>query len=189
MKKISLFILSLLAVFISSLAQAHFHYELPIKTMLSVNTKEELSGLDITWVYDDELTKLMLKDQKDVTKLGKKLMKDLSMLGYFTFLKLNGKELSTSKVTEYKLEEIKYTDYKNLKLSFHLPLKKPVSLAGKNSLEFRHEDANASAVLYYDKPEHLQIGKALEMHCEVVIKDKKDFEEGEAPQTVKVACK
>ena len=188
MKKVLFIVLSLLGVLLSPLAQAHFHYELPLKTSLTVNDKRELTGLDIVWIYDDELTSLMLKDQKDVKKLGVKLMKDLNTLGYFTFLKLNGKALNTSQVTHYKLEEIKQTDYSNLKLSFHLPLKKPVSLAGKTSLVFRHEDANASAVLYYDKPEHLQLGKELQARCKVLITEKKEFEEGEAPQNIQVAC-
>jgi len=189
MKKMTLIFIALLGLLLSPLVYAHFHYELPLETSLKVNDKKELIGLDIVWIYDDELTGLMLKDQKNVSKLGVKLMKDLDALGYFTFLKLNGNAVSTSKVTSYKLEEMKKTDYSNLKLSFYLPLKKPVSLAGKNTLTFRHEDANASAVLYYDKPEHLQLGKELQAHCKVVISDKKGFEEGEAPQNVEVACK
>jgi len=68
-----------------------------------------------------------------------------------------------------------------------LPLKKALSLSGKNTLEFRHEDANASAILYYDKPQHLQLG-ALKNHCKVDITEKKNFEEGESPQNIKVIC-
>jgi len=185
-KKLSLFGL-LFGLLFSPLAFAHFHYDLPLQTTLKTNTKGELTGLNITWVYDDELTELMLKDQKNIDKLGKKLISDLHLLGYFTAVKLNGKPLNLAKVSDYNLQEIKRKDYKNLELTFSLPLKKSVSLAGKNTLSFRHEDANASAILYYDKPQHLQLG-TLKNHCKVDITEKKSFEEGEAPQNVKVVC-
>ncbi len=186
-KKLSLFGL-LFGLLFSPLALAHFHYDLPLRTTLQTNTKGDLTALNITWMYDDELTDLMLKDQKDVKKLGKKLINDLQLLSYFTAVKLNGKGLNFSKVSDYNLQEIKHKDYKNLELTFTLPLKKPVSLTGKNTLNFRHEDANASAILYYDKPQHLQLGK-LKSHCKVDITEKKTFEEGEAPQNVKVVCR
>lgn len=189
MKKISLTIISLFSLLLSQVTMAHFHYELPLQNELVTNTKNELTGLNIDWVYDGDLSDLMLKDQKDVTKMGAKLISDLDTLGYFTFVKLNGKSVDTAKVTKYKVEELKETDHSKLKLSFYLPLKTPVSLDGKNTLEFRHEDANASAILYYDKPENLQLASNLKEKCEVVITEVKDFEEGEAPQKVKVVCK
>ena len=171
----------------SQLAFAHFHYELPLETSLQANEKGELTGLNITWVYDDALTDLMLKDQKDINKLATKLNNDLRLLNYFTALKLNGKGVNFSTPSSFKLREIKHKDYKNLELNFTLPLKKPVSLKGKNTLEFRHEDANASAIIYYDKADHLQLGK-LKNHCKVNITEKKKFAEGEAPQTIKIFC-
>ena len=186
MKILSLFIF-VLGLFFSPLALAHFHYELPLETTLQTNAKGELTGLNITWVYDDALTELMLKDQKDISKLGKKLMSDLHTLSYFTAIKLNGKALNLAKVSDHSLQELKHKDYKNLELKFTLPLKKPISLVGKNTLELRHEDANASAILYYDKPQNLQLGK-LKDHCKVDITEKKNFEEGEAPQNIKVVC-
>ena len=186
MKKLSL-IGFLFGLLFSPLAFAHFHYELPLQTSLQTNAKGELTGLNITWVYDDELTDLMLKDQQDTNKLAKKLHSDLRTLSYFTALKLNGKPLNFTKVSDFNLQKLNHKDYKNLELTFTLPLKKPVSLTGKNTLEFRHEDANASAILYYDKPRDLQLG-TLKGHCKVDITEKKDFEEGEAPQNVKVIC-
>ncbi len=186
MKKLSLFIL-MFGLLSPQFAFAHFHYELPLETSLQANKKGELTGLNITWIYDDALTDLMLKDQKDVNKLAKKLNNDLQTLSYFTALKLNGKGLDFAKVSNFKLQELKHKDYKNLELNFTLPLKKPVSLKGKNTLVFRHEDANASAILYYDKPQKLQLG-TFKSHCKVDITEKKDFEEGEAPQNIKVVC-
>ena len=190
MKKIILTsILSISTALFSPSVLAHFHYELPITSTLQANAKHQLKAIKMSWIYDDEVSEMMLQDQKDVKKLGDKLINDLDKLGYFTFLKLNGKSLETSKVELFKLEEIKFDGYSKLKLTFTLPLKTPVSLQGNNTLNIRHEDGTASAIIYYDKPSYLSIDNNLNSNCKADIREKKDFEEGESPQDVKVVCK
>ena len=190
MKKLILTsILSITTALFTQNALAHFHYELPITSTLQANEKHQLQSIEMSWTYDDEVSEMMLQDQKDVKKLEKKLINDLDKLAYFTFLKINGKSLETKKVEIFKLEEIKFDGYSKLKLTFTLPLKTPVSLQGNNTLDIRHEDGTASAIIYYDKPSYLSIENGLKSNCKPDIKEKKDFEEGESPQTVKVICK
>ena len=90
---------------------------------------------------------------------------------------------------ENETTEIKFDGYSKLKLTFTLPLKKTVNLQGNNTLDIRHEDATASVIIYYDKPELLSIDSNLKSNCKADIKEKKNFEEGESPQTVKIVCK
>ena len=181
-------IISITIALFSQAAFAHFHYELPITSTLQANSAHQLKSIKMSWTYDDEVSGMMLQDQKDIKKLGKKLITDLEKLGYFTFLKLNGKSIKTDKVKLFKLEEVKFKDYSKLKLTFTLPLKTPISLQGNNTLAIRHEDGTASAIIYYDKPSDLSIQSSLNGNCKTDIQEKK-FEEGESPQTVKVVCK
>ena len=168
---------------------AHFHYELPIKSTLVTNANQQLTAMKLSWIYDDEVSDLMLKSQKNVKKLGAKLINDRDKLCYFTSLKLDGKSLKTGKVSQFNLEEIKHKDYSNLKLSFTLPVTPPVSLKGNHTLVVNHEDATASAILYYDKPQDLRTSGALKAKCKTIVVEKKKFDEGESPQDVKVVCK
>ena len=190
--KQKMFFIAIAALFLSFFvlpAFAHFHYELPIKSTLMSNNKQQLSAMQVSWIYDDEVSELMLKDQKDLKKLGKKLINDLDLLQYFTVLKLDGKPLKTGKVKKYHLEEIKHKDYSNLKLTFTLPITSAASLKGNHVLIVNHEDPTASAILYYDKPQDLRINGPLQGKCKTIVVEKKKFEEGESPQDVKVVCK
>ena len=186
-KQLSLFLVLLFSAF-SQTAFAHFHYELSVNSAFQANHNNQLESMKISWTYDDEVSGLMLKDQPDIKKLEKKLIKDLEKLAYFTSLKLNGKAIKTKKVTTFNLKEIKHDDYSNLKFTFTLPLETPIQLNGKNSIVINHEDATLSAIIYYENPQSFVFDKALNANCTLDIVEKTDFEEGESPQDVTVVC-
>jgi len=167
---------------------AHFHYEAAATTVLQTNKDNQLSALDISWVYDPEVSDMMLKDNDDLKSFGKGLMNDLNKLGYFTLLKLNNKIIKTSKVETFKLEKIGKDKESYLKLSFTLPITSPVELKGKNTLTIDHTDTSASAIIYYDTASSISFSKTLDPHCIANVKDKKDYEHGETPQSVNVFC-
>ena len=186
------FFIAITTLLLSFLVQptfAHFHYELPVKSTLISNNNQKLSAIQISWTYDEEVSDLMLKDQKNIKKLGKKLINDLEKIQYFTALKLDGKPIETGKVKQFNLEEIKHKDYSNLKLTFTLPITSAATLKGNHVLIVNHEDPTASAILYYDKPQDLRVNGPLQSKCKTIIVEKKKFEEGESPQDVKVVCK
>ncbi len=187
-RKISLLFVLLVSQLIPQTAFAHVHYELSVTSSFQANNDNQLESMTISWTYDDEISTLMLKEQKDVKKLGQKLINDLEKLSYFTSIKLNGNVIATKTVETYTLEEIKQDDYSNLKLTFTLPFKTPIKLEGKNTLIINHEDANLSAIIYYENPEAFVFDKNLNSNCKLDIVEKKDFEEGESPQDTKILC-
>lgn len=190
MKKIvsSLLVISSFLMITMQSSFAHFHYEAEANTVLQTNKDKNLSALNISWVYDPEVTEMMLKDNDDLKDFGKGLIKDLDKLSYFTKLTLDGKHLKTAKVETYKLEKVGKDQDTRLKLSFTLPLVTPVALKGKTTLLIDHTDPSASAVIYYDTATSISFDKTLDPNCIADVKDKKEYEHGETPQLVKVFC-
>ena len=183
MKKV---LISFIFLMLASYSFAHsFHYEIQVTTTPIVNKSGELSGLNMAWLYDPEVSKALLQDKKDTHKLGKKLIEDLDVLGYFTQIKLNGKPLGTSMVKSYKLTK---TGDNSLLLRFTLPLQKALKLSGTMNFELIHADPSATAILYYDNAKHLILEPSLKKFCRAKVEDKKKFAEGEAPQTVFIQC-
>lgn len=196
MKKILLLnILFLATLFSSQITFAHaYHYEVQITNALQTNDKKELKALKLTFSYDGETSEVMLQDQKNLEKLGKKLVSDLGKLAYFTQAKVNGKVLDFKEASDIKLDTIKVKGddkklYDILQLHFTLELKTPVSLDGNNEIGFFHEDPSNAAILYYENEKQILLGDSLKDRCEASVKEKGDFEEGEFPQIVSVSCK
>jgi len=196
MKKILLLnILFLATLFSSQITFAHaYHYEVQITNALQTNDKKELKALKLTFSYDGETSEVMLQDQKNLEKLGKKLVSDLGKLAYFTQAKVNGKVLDFKEASDIKLDTIKVKGddkklYDILQLHFTLELKTPVSLDGNNEIGFFHEDPSNAAILYYENEKQILLGDSLKDRCKASVKEKGDFEEGEFPQIVSVSCK
>lgn len=165
-------------------AVAHaYHYEVQISNELN-SSKGQLNALNMTWLYDEDVSGVMLQDQDDLKKLSAKLINDLDLLGYFTQVKLNGKTLALGKAKNVILKKFDNT----LLLFFTIPFKKPVTIKKGSTLSFNHEDPSASAILYYDKPSEIIINGTLKKRCKSTVKEKGDFNEGEFPQVVKVYC-
>lgn len=188
MKKVLLLNLFLI-LFSVQITHAHsFHYELQVSSTLQLNDKKELESVKISWLYDGDVSDIMLQDQKDLKKLGKKVIEDISLLGFFTQIKLNGNTLAFNKIEDYKMEKLNNGEYDVLRLSFTLPFETTMSLKGDVEIGFSHEDPSASAILYYESDKNIYIGD-LQKSCKASVKEKKKFEEGEFPQIVKVICK
>ncbi len=178
----------------SQLAFAHsYHYELQVLNTLSVNEEKQLESLKLSWVYDGDVSEIMMQDEKDLGKLGKTLIADLEKLAYFTQMKVNGKVVDFNKATDVKLEEkeINKDDqkYNALQLSFTLPIKTPVDLKGENEIGLVHEDPSAAGILYYESVRSLSASGDYKKDCKVSVDEKKDFAEGDFPQIVKLNCK
>ncbi|MEB8433199.1 DUF1007 family protein [Cocleimonas sp. KMM 6892] len=184
-------LIHLLILFLFTIPQtafAHFHYEISLTSHLQANAQKQLDSIKMTWTYDDNVSKLMLQDDEDISDLRERLIKELGNFLYFTSLTLNDLYLETKQVTTYELQEIQHQNKTRLQLTMTLALKEPVSLEGNNTLEIEHEDISASAIMFYETPAALSIDERLNKNCRVDIKDKEKYEEGEPPQIVKVIC-
>lgn len=162
-----------------------FHYEVQVNTKLIVSKQLQLTALEITLQYDETVSLAFLEDQKDLKKLGQKLITDLDTLGYFTQIKQSGRVLEITKAQNTNLKKGKRSA---LSLHFTLPLKTPASLKGNNTLSLDHEDPTSAAILYYDNVSNIQLSDILKKQCKASIEEKGDFAEGEFPQIVKIAC-
>lgn len=188
-------IIFLATLFSSQITFAHaYHYEVQVTNALQTNEKNQLEALKLTFLYDGETSEVMLQDQKDLEKLGKKLVSDLGKLSYFTQAKVNGKFLDFKEVSDIKLDTIKEEGYDKklydiLQLHFTLVLKTPVNIDGDSEIGFIHEDASNAAILYYENKKHILLGDNLKDRCKTSIKEKGKFDEGEFPQIVSVSCK
>ncbi len=168
----------------SHLVVAHsFHYEIQVSNELNT-VGGKLKELKMTWLYGKDVSRVMIEDQTDLKKLAAKLISDLDLLGFFTQLKLNGKNIAFGKAKNVQLKE---TD-NMLRLLFTLPLKKPVLINKGAVLSLNHEDPSAIAILYYDKPSEIIINGSLKKRCKPTVQEKGSFDEGEFPQIVKVRC-
>ncbi len=193
-KSLLLNTLLLTVAFITTQAFSHsYHYEMQVSSNLKTNDKKQLEALNVTFLYDGEVSKVMLQDEKNLGKLGKTLIKDLGKLGYFTQIKLNGAVLDTQKASKIELNKITSKgeggDFDVLQLNFTLVLKSPATLTPNSEIAFFHEDPTAAAILYYENAEHIVIDNNLKNSCKVSVKEKEKFEEGEFPQIIRVICK
>ena len=186
-KKIS-FLSLLLGLLIAPSAYAHFHYKINSTAALQANDKKQLQAIAMSWVYDENVSGILLRSGQPLNELAKGIMDDLSQLNYFTRLTLNGKTITTKKVTHYTLKKIVQNKKNLLKLSFVLPLKSPLYLQG-NTLGIIHTDPGASASLFYRNTNHLITGSIFSSFCKPDVKAVKDFKNGEAPEIVSVNCK
>ncbi len=186
--------LLLTITFFSTQAFSHsYHYEMQVSSALETNDKKQLEALNVTFLYDGEVSKVMLQDEKDLDKLGRTLIRDLGKLGYFTQIKLNGLVLDTQKASGIKLNKITSKgeggEFDVLQLIFTLELKSPATLTSNSEIALSHEDPTAAAILYYENTEHILIGNNLKDTCKVSVKEKDKFEEGDFPQIVRISCR
>jgi len=181
-----------LSLFISQPLYAHFHYDLDTTTMLQLNKSDQLHELKVSWIYNDEVSAMMLEGNEDLTALGKALINDLAKLNYFIHVKLNGKTLAINKVSRYHLERIKQDGHTRLKLNLSLPLKQAISLKGKSLLSLNYSDSTGSAMLYHHDAKHIIIAKSpasqAQINCKTNIINKENSGHGEAVQRVELSC-
>jgi len=182
MKKILLISLLLLTGFVQTGFSHSYHYEVAVTTRL-VAPKELLNALKMTWVYDEEVSQVMLQDSKNLNILKNNLIRDLGKLSYFTQLKINGKRVALGKAQAVSLKK----ENNVLKLFFTLPLKTPILIKGSH-INIEHKDPTAIAILYYDNPSRISLNGKMKNQCKSIVKDKPKFTDGEFPQVVKVDC-
>ena len=194
MKKSHLLGILLALLFFTTPAFSHsYHYEMQVTNTLQINNKKQLEALQLSFLYDGEVSNVMLQDEKDLDKLGKTLISDLGILGYFTQIKLNGKVLNTQKASKIELDKVvlkgENGSFDVLQLSFTLALKSPATLTSNSEIAFFHEDPTAAAILYYENAEHIVVDGNLKDNCKATVKEKDKFDEGEFPQIIRVNCR
>lgn len=186
MKKITL-LLALWGLLLAPLSYAHFHYKITATATLQANAKKQLTAVGMEWIYDQEVSDLMLKSGQSINALASGIMVDLVKLNYFTQLELNGKRIAIKQVTDYKLTNIKQGNQNLLKLSFLLQLKSPLFIQG-NTFAIVHTDPGESASIFYRHTNNIVLGNTFKSLCKSSIQAIKGFAVGEAPELVRMNC-
>ncbi|MGB5419965.1 DUF1007 family protein [Algibacter sp.] len=164
------------------------HYEVQLKSELQVNDKKQLSAIKMTWLYDQEASKDLLKDQADLGILAKQLISDLERFYFFTQFEVGDRVLITSKVQDFDLKLLNVGDSSLLELTFTVPIKSKVEINSIKQIQFNHADPTEMAIFYYDKPLDIVLADELKQNCSAKVVEKTEFAEGEFPQIVTVNC-
>jgi len=188
-KKI-LFVLISLVVFIHSVYAHTEHQEIQVKSLFEVNSRQQLSAISMVWLYDTFSSQDMLSHEKDINRLAKNLISDLSRLNFFTRLNSGDRRLVANRVNKYKL--VKVIDKDNnptLELSFTLLINKPIKISKLKDIKIDHSDPTGRGILFYDKAADIRLTNEMKSKCQSNLKEKHEFIEGQFPQIANVTCR
>jgi ABC-type uncharacterized transport system substrate-binding protein len=177
----------------SPLALAHgFHYRIGVDTKLVVDAQGHLTGLQMSWLHDADISKAMFEDEdmsaenrdQTIRQIGYRLVHDLQRLGYFTQLKLDGQALQTSSA---KTHSLSLDSKQQMLLDFLLPLQTPVDLAGK-TLTWTMQDPEGMGILTYPASSHITPPANCKVQLTTPPTSTNPDEEAQHPQTVTLSC-
>lgn len=146
-----------------------FHYQIQATSQFVGNATGELTNIKMDWTYDPELTAILLEDE-DLSEANKAatlkqraadILGDLDKLGYFSKLSVNDQAADTTTVQDYNMV---LTADQSMILSFQLPLKTPIAVAGKK-LSLSLADPDGVGQLYYKNPQDASIDANLTKIC------------------------
>lgn len=159
--------ISLLAI--PSLFAAGFHYQLDLTAKLVHNPKNELTAIQMSWIYDKELSAILM-DGEDLSEANREaslekrtaeILSGLTDVKYFTTVLLDKKTLAFDKVENYKLRLNKEL---RLQMNLTLPLKKAHTLKG-HELEIVVTDDSAVGLATFVDTKHMLLGETYKAMC------------------------
>ncbi len=169
-----------------------FHYEIEVTSRLIEDAAGNLSGMQLSWLYDQPVSDVLLEGEdlsppqraSTLTTVAGRIISDLYDYSYYAHLKLNGQVLQPVTVTTYKLDLL---PDKRLKLDFTLPLVKPQALAGRQ-LDIEFIDPTGTGVLLYKSADRVSTGP-VKTDCTIGLEAHPDYGHGEPPQTAHLSCR
>ena len=190
MIKNTISILLLLFTFYVIPSQAHTeHEEIQVQTTFEVNNRQQLSAISMVWIYDTFSSTDMLSHEKDINRLAKILISDLSRFNFLTRINIGDRRIVANRVNKYRMIKIKDRDNNPaLQLSFTLLLNKPIAISKVKNIKIDHSDPTGKGILFYDKAADISLTGSLKSKCRSSVKEKKEFIEGQFPQIATVTC-
>lgn len=193
MRKVPLFAVFLFLTLniIPSSSHAHTeHEEIQVKSTFEVNNRQQLSAISMVWLYDTFSSEDMLNHEKDINRLAKLLISDLSRFNFYTRLNSGDRRLVANRVNKYALRKVKDRDNNlALELSFTLLFNKPVKISTLKNIKIDHSDPTGRGIFFYDKAEDIKLAAQLKTKCQSSLKEKNEFIEGQFPQIANVMCR
>ena len=159
----------LLALSMTSQA-AGFHYQLNLTARLATAPGGELTGVEMSWLYDPELSATLM-DGEDLSegnieatlqKRAADILDGLQGMNYFTSILMDKQTLPTLKVEKYNLQ---LTDQGQLQLNLTLPFAEAKALQG-HQLEIVVSDPTAVGLATFLSADKLLLNESQAANCQ-----------------------
>lgn len=180
-----------LCIAVTSAWASGIHYQVSTSTRFLADEAANLTGLQMNWVYDPEVSAIIVEGRElgngGLRQLGEDMMADLYTLGYYVQLTANGQPVPIRKVEQFT---IKLTEDSSIQLGLQVDLQQRVPTADK-VFRLKLVDADGSASLLYAGVDRVVLDNALVAKCAVPVLDsaKMNLNSHEMDvQTVSVSC-
>jgi len=148
---------------------AGFHYQLDLTAKLVNNPENELTAIQMSWIYDKELSAILMdgedlseaKREASLKKRAADILSGLSDVKYFTTLLLDKNALEFADVEKYQLRLNKES---RLQMNLTLPLKKSHTLKG-HTLDIVVTDDSAVGLATFIDTSHMLLGEKFKATC------------------------
>lgn len=162
----------------TNVASAHPHVWIDMKTALDFDAQKRLTGLKVTWAFDEFYSAFAVQDFKkrpdgsydpaDLRKLVDVNLQNLKDWHYFTEVTAAGKP---AKLGTAKNEGASY-DAKSgqLTMIFSVPLETPIAATAAAPVQFRIYDPSYYIAIDYVKKDPIQMDQGTHDGCDVSLK-------------------
>lgn len=163
----SLIIVNLLTL--QSALSAGFHYQLDLTAKLVNTPQNEVTAIQMSWIYDKELSAILM-DGEDLSEAKKEetlkrraadILTGLRDVKYFTTVSIDKKVIEYAEVETYALRLNKES---RLQLNLTLPFKEKQNLKGR-SLEIVVTDDSAVGLATFIDTDHMLLSDELKALC------------------------
>ena len=150
-------------------AGSAFHYKLDLTASLVTSENAELTGVQMSWLYDAELSETLM-DGEDLSEANREatlkkraadILEGLKGVDYFTTIKMDGEALPLAEVSKYNLN---LADQSRLQMNLTMPLAAATPIKG-HLLEIVISDATAVGLATFVDPSHLKLEEPLKSTC------------------------
>lgn len=176
----------------TTLQASGFHYNIDVSSRLTTNEQNQLSALHMDWLYDVQLSQILLENE-DISPAGlpatlqdiaNRMVHDLQTYHYFTQIVVNKQILPLAQVTDYQLQLLG----ERLQLTLSVPLQQPQPLAGQY-ITINMLDPAGTGTLKHAAAERIQRSGYTLDNCGVSITENADYDHGEPAQHVLLQCR
>lgn len=160
-------VISLLAVQTSFAGGYHYQFDLTAK--LVNNPQKELSAVQMSWLYDKELSAILM-DGEDLSEAKREetlknratdILNGFREVNYYTSLFLDEQPLGLAEVENYRLQ---LTKESRLQMNMTIPLKRNQPLKG-HTLEMVVADASGVVLATFNDKSHMLLGEEFAKGC------------------------
>jgi ABC-type uncharacterized transport system substrate-binding protein len=163
----SILFVNLLAL--QNLFAAGFHYQFDLTAKLVNNPQNEITAIQMSWVYDKELSAILMdgedlseaKREETLKRRAADILTGLRDVNYFTTVSMDKTAIEFAEVETYALHLNKES---RLQLNLTLPFKEKQILQG-HSLEILVTDDSAIGLATFIDTDHMLLSDALKALC------------------------